>query len=538
MDDSNSDSGASMEVNQQDSMSGGTGAGSVEASTKEPLLAQISFLILWGLLAGTVGAILLLSVVLGDVREPVLKVVLAGILSVVPGWLYVMFIRNKGKSLYDEYVLNLYRLQIDDVKNLPMPPQHTTYFQEWDREHEKIRKYLQKWERREARRDPERKPWAPTKDNLYRKKFEAIYGKNAVSTFSAIHDRYRLSYSAETISPVLFATMMFALGWVLVLPPDPFGLRMLPEVSGSGLPEALPFQALAFGFLGAYCYTLQDLIRRYFRDDLKAGAYISSVVRIVFVALVITAGTVVWGAVNDGENKILTEGAKALAFTIGFFPQIGLQLIFEAAQKRLGKKFPSLNARYPLGEIDGLNVWYQARLAEEGIEDAQNLVSANLVDLLLRTRAPVARLVDWLDQAFLQIHLAETTESEQESESGTQTLKRLRAMGIRTATELERAWTELGDEEAFVKRLSEALQLDPDLAASVVKSILTALKGEVNLWHIKQFRSHPWLREEAAAQETESRHVAVAPPVQSPVWAPSTLPGPARVPVAVGAEAR
>jgi hypothetical protein len=77
------------------------------------------------------------------------------------------------------------------------------------------------------------------------------------------------------------------------------------------------------------------------------------------------------------------------------------------------------------------------------------------------------------------------------------------------------------------------------LAASVVKSILTALKGEVNLWHVKQFRSQQWLRtEEAASQETESRHVAVAPPVQSPVWAPSTLPGPARVPVAVGAEAR
>jgi hypothetical protein len=128
----------------------------------------------------------------------------------------------------------------------------------------------------------------------------------------------------------------------------------------------------------------------------------------------------------------------------------------------------------------------------------------------------VARLVDWLDQAFLQIHLGEVTESEEQSDSGSQTLKRLRAMGIRTATELERAWTELGHDAAFVRRLSDALDLDQDIAAPVVMSILSSLKGEVNLWHVKQFRSHSWLREEAASPETQTRHAAVAPAVQSP----------------------
>ena len=531
----NADWGAAMSENQGYSPSGRTGGASVEVSPNPPLVARVSFLILWMLLGGTVLAVLLFSVVLGSAREPVLKVVLAGILSFVPGWLYVMFIRNKGKSLYDEYVLNLYRLKIDDVKNLPMPPQHTTYFQQWDREHEKVRRYLRKWELREARWNPDHKPLPPTKDNLYRKKFEAIYGRNAVSTFSAIHDRHRLSYSAETISPVLFATMMFALGWVLVLPPEPIGLRMMPNVTGSGLPDTLPFAALAFGFLGAYCYTIQDLIRRYFRDDLKAGAYISSVVRIVFVALIISAGSVVWGDKGESGGGVIAEGTKAIAFGIGFFPQVGLQLIFEAAQKRLGKKFPTLRARYPLSEIDGLSIWYEARLAEEGIEDAQNLVSANLVDLLLRTRAPIARLVDWLDQAFLQIHLAEATEGAPESDSGSKALKGLRAMGIRTATELERAWTELRDDAAFVRRVSDALELDEEVTASVVTTILSSLKGEVNLWHVKQFRGHSWLREEATAAKKDSTQEAVAP-VQSRVWPPAGLPG-AQLPAAVGAGA-
>ena len=67
---------------------------------------------------------------------------------------------------------------------------------------------------------------------------------------------------------------------------------------------------------------------------------------------------------------------------------------------------PSLEADYPLSQLDGLNIWYEARLLEEGIEDMQNLVSANLVDVMLHSRVPVGRLVDWLDQAHLFLHLA------------------------------------------------------------------------------------------------------------------------------------
>ena len=38
----------------------------------------------------------------------------------------------------------------------------------------------------------------------------------------------------------------------------------------------------------------------------------------------------------------------------------------------------------------------------------QNLTTMNLVDVILHTRVPAGRLVDWLDQAFLLIHLDRT----------------------------------------------------------------------------------------------------------------------------------
>jgi hypothetical protein len=51
-----------------------------------------------------------------------LKLVIVAILTILPGWLYMQFIRFKGRSLYDEFVINLFRLRIDQECNLPAPP--------------------------------------------------------------------------------------------------------------------------------------------------------------------------------------------------------------------------------------------------------------------------------------------------------------------------------------------------------------------------------------------------------------------------------
>jgi hypothetical protein len=90
-----------------------------------------------------------------------------------------------------------------------------------------------------------------------------------------------------------------------------------------------------------------------------------------------------------------------VAFVIGFFPLVGLQILTRAASAVLRIVVPTLRSDYPLSDIEGLNLWYEARLLEEGIEDMQNLVTMSIVDVMLHTRVPVGRLVDWLDQAVL-----------------------------------------------------------------------------------------------------------------------------------------
>jgi hypothetical protein len=111
---------------------------------------------------------------------------------------------------------------------------------------------------------------------------------------------------------------------------------------------------------------------------------------------------------------------------------------------------PSLSPDYPLNQIEGLNIWYEARLLEEGIEDMQNLTTANLVDVILHTRVPVSRVVDWVDQAHLYMRLDRTERTSRERRvanknadkirTGTSDRHTLRQQGIRTATDLLKAF--------------------------------------------------------------------------------------------------
>ncbi len=144
----------------------------------------------------------------------------------------------------------------------------------------------------------------------------------------------------------------------------------------------------------------------------------------------------------------------------------GLQTV---AATPLRVAFPRLRANYPLADLDGLSVYAEGTLLGEGIEDMSNLVTCNLVDVLLHTRLPVARLVDWVDQASLYLHLPPPGRDE-----GWPSRRALRRIGIRTATELERilATGELADD-----------QVRP------LRPLMRSLAQEANFPHVRAWRS-------------------------------------------------
>ena len=415
------------------------------------------------LLIGTVAASLAPTVLFQpQSRVFLLKLVAAALLASLPGLLYLEFIRFKGQTLYDEYVINLFRLGIDRDCNLPAPPAHTSYYGRWKRDHDRL--------------------GTQSRDNLYRKKFEAVYGQEAVSTRVLFAEPDSRPERSEGFFPILLTTVLLCLGWALVVQPELYrNFDLLGGLPFSGRPK-LPVEALQFGFIGAYWFILQDVIRRYFRDDLKTAAYVSASARIILVAIVVTMVSLVPVGSSTQRN--------VLAFFIGIFPQIGVQILKAAISGVFKGVVPSLDTPYPLSDLDGLTIWDQARLFEEGIEDLHGLVTANLVDVLLRTRVPVDRLVDWLDQALLYLHVPKAIDDRSPRLA-------LRAMAIRTATDLERAWDSREPSSAAVRRQIATAVAGPDKTApATVQMVLEALKGNASFHHVQQFKRHDWLNDE------------------------------------------
>jgi len=379
-------------------------------------------------------------------------------LAFLPGWLYVRFLDLRAKALWNEYVLNLHRLSWDMPWNLPKPPRDSTFYQRWD--------LVQQSDSR-----PE--------DNIYRQKFEAYYGRQITDATDGPSARRRgqrdsdedYRVRSESLFPVFLATVVFAVGWSAVL----WDTHFITSPAG-------PWDVLKYGFIGAYAFVTSMLTRRFFQSDLRPSAYASAVFRIMLVLLIVT----VLHQVIGGVAAVTDHAETAVAFVIGFFPLVGLQALQRVTSKALGRVVPAVTSEYPLDQLDGFNLWYEARLTEEGVEDMQNLTTMNLVDVMLHTRVPPGRLVDWTDQAFLLIHLERV---ERNAKSAAPARLKLRRVGIRTATDLLKAFSKPRSQvcgelpkRAFAMPPIKELPLPEDQLRLLV-AVLGAEPGLVPLWN-------------------------------------------------------
>ncbi|GAB2971634.1 hypothetical protein LWP59_15785 [Amycolatopsis acidiphila] len=339
-----------------------------------------------------------------------LKLFVLWCLSFLPGWLYVRFLYVRAHAVWTEYVLTLHRLGWDRSEHLPEPARNSSYHGQWEQGGRK-------------------------QDDIYRQKFEAYYGRIRTE------GQDRPTISTESLFPVFLFTTLLAVGWAAIL----WDTTFLTTPSGV-------WDVLKYGFIGSYAFVTGMLVRRFFQTDLRPSAYTSAILRIVLVLLIVAVVHQVVGAITSAA----VTAEVALAFLIGFFPLAGLQLVQRATARAFGTVVPPLKPEYPLDQLDGLNLWYETRLLEEGVEDMQNLTSMNLVDVILHTKVPPGRVIDWLDQAFLLTHLDSTNRKELRSAqvgtpaadsaalSGPQARVALRRAGIRTATDLLKAFSHDG----------------------------------------------------------------------------------------------
>jgi len=289
--------------------------------------------------------------------------------------------------------------------------------------------------------------------------------------------------------PIVLSTFLLALGWVVsVLPKHADVQRALAPLKAS--PEAganLPIElcalfvpnptAFTFAFLGTYFFALNMVFRRYVRADLGPKAYSHVAVRIIIASVLAWVVSQTWEGL--GDSPAASDGVSSwqlllLAFFIGFVPDTGLTLLYGVLKSRwVSAVIPALENRDPLTQLEGITLYDQARLLEEGIENIENLCHHNLIELLLRTRIPAPRLVDLVDQGILYLHARDDAPdaSAADGPSGntrasggsapSRTLCQLKSVGIRTATDFEQAFRHTTSRAALLGRFgADAARLE------------------------------------------------------------------------------
>jgi hypothetical protein len=184
-----------------------------------------------------------------------------------------------------------------------------------------------------------------------------------------------------------------------------------------------------------------------------------------------------------------------LAFLIGILPETAIAIIqdFLHSQRWIGAIIPSLREEQPLTRLDGITLYDRARLLEEGIDNIENLATHNLVELMLQTRIPTARLVDLVDQAILHLHVQEDNSSTSPKKGCA--LLCLQTYGIRTASDLELTHKKAVSCRKDVSVFEKLLGAGDQQAVQRLPVILDALADDEWMPQIRHWHDTSYLRE-------------------------------------------
>lgn len=373
-----------------------------------------------------------------------LQIVLVVVLALIPGLMYFQFDREKLATLMDRWVHHAFRLD---------PTLHTL----------------------------------ADVDAKFGRRVEEFYGASFDSGVATARKR------TTTRSPLYIATVLLGLGWIVLLLNAPADLVVQSDSTVAGaapdrdLPSILQFIQPAFtpmtaAFLGGYFFAVQVVLLGYVRGDLRPKTYTVVTVRIVVAVILAWTLEGLFGS---------SPWVLAAAFLGGIVPDTVLRQIRDFAAQVPVKvrrtvdqwrghrsseteSVDEFKDRSPLIALDGIDIYERTRLAEEGITSIQALARHDLVDLMLSSRIPASRLVDWLDQALLYQHVTPADRQQ------------LRKAGFRTATELLAACRNQN-------RAHLVEQLEDGKARLPV--ILGALRGDEWLTYVTHWRSHDDTRE-------------------------------------------
>jgi tetratricopeptide (TPR) repeat protein len=224
-----------------------------------------------------------------------------------------------------------------------------------------------------------------------------------------LEDEDKLEQTVEKLYQTVYSPTQFVAYILLIIVNAVLILAGYLERDALGSIEAETMALMFYAFLGAYIFSVQELVRRYNTFDLRPQVYSSILVRMLVAVVVVFVGASViaysGGQLASTASDMGTQPqpwAAVLAFLIGVFPRSGTHWLGQQAKPVFSS--PGIQAaELPLRNILGVSTWHESRLAEMGIDDVQNLAAADIRKLLLTTQFDTQQIVNWIDQAILYV---------------------------------------------------------------------------------------------------------------------------------------
>ena len=203
---------------------------------------------------------------------------------------------------------------------------------------------------------------------------------------------------------------------------------------------------MCFAFLGWYVWTVSTIFSRLTTLELVPATYYNILTRLVAALFVSVMFRHLFAIFGTSGTQFVPE---AVGFGVGLFPDSALQWLTRQLRRYLLGD-AGVTDEFSLDLVQGISPFRKIRLYEIGMDNCENLATANPITLYLTSNLSLLEVIDWIAQAQLLVLV------------GQDKFRVLQNNSYRTVIDLDR-----GASSAAAGRLSALLGFSPEQLADV-----------------------------------------------------------------------
>ena len=271
-----------------------------------------------------------------------------------------------------------------------------------------------------------------------------------------------LRQTALPISVIVLMNVYFSVVLIytpLALRPPEFMANFLLLGSRYGVPRTTEtdfyllqtIDVLCFAFLGWYVWTVSTIFSRLTTLELVPATYYNILTRLVAALFVSVMFRHLFAIFGSQSTQFVPE---AVGFGVGLFPDAALAWLTRQLRRYLLGD-AGVTDEFSLDLVQGISPFRKLRLYEIGMDNCENLATANPISLYITSNLSLLEVIDWVAQAQLLVLV------------GQDKYRLLQSNSYRTVLDLER-----GAGSAAAMRLCELLAYSAEQLADIRDGLL------------------------------------------------------------------